>query len=109
VWRAGATVVDIDGRVDAGRLLEALRRAGVQHVDAVVARAATPSTADGLDALARRYPDARVLTPSSIRVPMAFSMGALVIELVPFDDRLTVEIAVAPSGTTRGRGRGPPV
>ena len=38
LWRADAAVLDIDGRVDGARLLEALRRAGVARLDLVVAR-----------------------------------------------------------------------
>jgi competence protein ComEC len=105
LWRAGAVVLDLDGRVDAARLLEALRRAGVTRLDVVVARTASSSMADALAALGRRYSIGETFVPSSTSAPSAFVVGRLQVDLHMIGDRLVVDIEPEPTGSARG----PPV
>jgi competence protein ComEC len=105
LWRAQAAVLDIDGRVDAARLLEAVRRAGVARLDLVVSRTLSASTSDAIDALRRRFGIGQVLTPSTSSGAVSLIVGRLHVEVRPIGGRLTVEIAVEPTGSARG----PPV
>lgn len=109
LWRAGGTVLDLDGRVDTYALLQALRHAGVSSVDLVVARVDGPSTAAALDALERRFGAVEIVTPSSTRAPTARVVGRLRVEIRPVADRLTVEIALDGEGLAGRGARGPPV
>jgi competence protein ComEC len=105
LWRAGSAVLDLDGRADAGRLLEALRRAGVLHLDLVVARTSSSSLQETIDALHRRSGIGQLLTPSTLLEETSLVVGGLRVEVRPVGGRLTVEIAVEPTGSARG----PPV
>jgi competence protein ComEC len=105
LWRADAAVLDLDGRVDAATLLEALRRAGVTHLDVVVARTSGASIAEALDALRHRLTIGRVLTPATSPDASSIVVGGLRVDTRSIGGRLTVEIAVEPTGSARG----PPV
>lgn len=105
LWRAHAAVLDIDGRVDAARVLEALRRAGVTRLDLVVARTANGSTSETIDALRRRFGIDHVVTPATAAEAASFVVGRLRVEVRPSGERLTVEISPEPAGSARG----PPV
>jgi competence protein ComEC len=119
VWRDGAsTAIEVDGRADASRALEAQRRAGLPRVDVVVLASASPTARDTAAAVVRRYappvllaargvvPDGgaagdlddavEVTTPTEVRV------GAVTLVVTPRDSGLRVEQAAA-------RARGPPV
>ena len=102
LWRADGAVLDLDGRVDAARLLEALRRAGVTRLDLVVARTSSTSTSDTVDALRRRFTIGRVLTPSTSVEVTSIAVGDLQVEARPAGGRLTVEIVIEPAGSARG-------
>jgi competence protein ComEC len=104
LWRAHATVLDLGGRVDAPRVLEALRRAGVGRLDVVVARTTSAGLTETIDALRRRTAIGRVLTPSNVDAT-SLVVGELRVELGRAGDRLTVEISSEPTGSARG----PPV
>jgi competence protein ComEC len=105
LWRANAAVLDLDGRVDASRLLEALRRQGVADLDVVVARTSSASLREALDALRRRFTIGHLVTPASSPDPAMLTVGDLRVDVRPVGGRLTVEITVEPSGSARG----PPV
>jgi competence protein ComEC len=105
LWRADTAVLDIDGRADPGRLLEALRRTGVGHLDLVVARTSGRSTTDIIDALRRRFGLTHVLTPSTTVEAISLVVGRLDVDVRPVGGRLTVEIAL----DAVGRARAPPV
>jgi ComEC/Rec2-related protein len=107
---AGATIVAVDGRADAERLLEALRRSGVRRIDVVLVRG--PGTSAQLHgtvaALARRYRGVTVLAPAGSgvegsRVPVAptsFAVGSLVVTVDRAVPSLRVRVA---AGTPLGR------
>jgi hypothetical protein len=97
--------LDIDGRVEAARVLEALRRAGVARLDLVVARTSSAPTRDTIDALRRRFDIGSVLTPSTSVDGTSLVVGGLRVEVRPAGGRLTVEISPEPTGGARG----PPV
>ena len=105
LWRAGAAVLELDGRVDAAKLLEALRRAGVTRLDMVIERTTTPAVSDAVSALRRRYTLDRVITPSNLTAPASYSLGGLRVDVRPAGTRLVVEISLAPAASARG----PPV
>jgi hypothetical protein len=105
LWRAHATALDLDGRVDGGRLLEALRRAGVSELDVVVLRSSSAALDATVDALRRRATIGRLVTPSSTDGSTSLLVGDLRVDTHPSGGRLTVEIAVEPAGSARG----PPV
>ena len=102
LWRADAVVLDIDGRVDGARLLEALRRAGVSHLDVVVARSSSAALSETVDALRRRFAIGRLLTPSMSADSTALAVGRLRVEVRPIGGRLTVEITLEPTDSARG-------
>jgi competence protein ComEC len=104
LWRRGAVVLDIDGRVDSARLLEGLRRAGVTRIDLVVARSESTSMQATVGALSHRYSVGSVVSPSSVREAEELVVGRLVVSITPRAARgLLVEIAEP------GLARGPPV
>ncbi|MEY2430857.1 MAG: competence protein ComEC [Acidimicrobiaceae bacterium] len=105
LWRADAAVLDLDGRVNAPRLLEALRREGVRDLDVVVARTSSASLNEVLDALRRRFSIGRLVTPTPGAHPATVAAGELRVDIRPVGGRLTVEITVLSSGNARG----PPV
>ncbi|MEY2420829.1 MAG: competence protein ComEC [Acidimicrobiaceae bacterium] len=105
LWRADATVLDIDGRVDGAHLLEGLRRAGIARLDLVVARTSSSSVTEAIDALRHRFTIEHLLTPTTTTDPAWFAIGGLRVEIRPVDGRLTVEISADPTGSARG----PPV
>jgi competence protein ComEC len=90
LWRSGATVVEIDGRVDAGSLLEGLRRAGVADIDAVVARTNSSAVDASVDALRRRYSVRLLITPSPGATPIA--LGNLLVDIDAASGRATVAL-----------------
>ena len=104
LWRADAAVLEIDGRVDAERVLEALRRAGVGRLDLVVVRTENSATSDTLDALERRMEINRVLLPSTATDATSLFVGGLHVRVLRRGEHLAVEITPSP----RGRARGPP-
>ena len=75
LWRAGGSVLELDGRVDAAQLLEAARRAGVTGLDVVVARTGSVGVRAALDALRHRYDIGRVLAPSNTRTSVSVATG----------------------------------
>src|SRR5262249_48199289 len=99
VWRAGAVVLDLDGRVDAEQLLEGLRRAGARGIDITIVRTDGRATEAAVDALRNRDAIRTLWSPSTIREPRAATIGRLAVSVRPAGDRLTVEI----------EARGPPV
>jgi hypothetical protein len=105
LWRDGGTALDLDGRVDPGDLLQALRRQGVTGIDVVVARTDSTTVRAAVDALRRRYSIGRVLTPATTTVETSSVAGRLVVDARPVAGRLTVEVTVQPPGSARG----PPV
>jgi hypothetical protein len=105
LWRADAAVLDLDGRADPARLLEALRRAGIARLDIVVVRTSTKSTSDTIDVLRRRFEIGDLLTPLTSVEATSLVVGGLRVELRPAGGRLTVEISLEPTGSARG----PPV
>jgi competence protein ComEC len=107
LWRAGGSVLDLDGRVDAERLLEALRRAGVTQVDVVVARTSSPAIEEAVDAVRRRATVERTLSPATVTVATTIEVGRLVVDVRPVTGRLAVDVAV--DGVAARSARGPPV
>jgi competence protein ComEC len=107
LWRADASVLDIDGRVDAASVLEALRRAGVSQLDVVIVRTENEATTDTLDALRPRFDLERVLTPSMSTSTAVFAVGRLSVEVHRSGEHLTVEIELASSALARGPPGGP--
>jgi hypothetical protein len=105
LWRAGGSVLEIDGRVDAGALLESLRRAGVGDLDVVLARTGSASARDVISVLRRRYEHVRVLLPSNTPAAVSIMVGQLRVDARPEAARLVVAISLEPAG----RARGPPV
>jgi competence protein ComEC len=105
LWQAHASVLDLDGRVDAAHLMEELRRAGITRLDVVVARTASSAVSDAIDALRHRFRIGQVLTPSTSTAPTSFAIGVLRVEVRPVAGRLVVEI----SSDATGSARGPPV
>ncbi len=95
-------MLDLDGRTDAAKLLEALRRAGVFRVDVVIERTASPTLADAVAALRQRLRIDRVLSPATTTVPTSLAVGRLRIEVRPVPPRLLVDIALDPAGSARG-------
>jgi hypothetical protein len=63
VWRAGATVLVVDGRARAGAVLEGLRDRRVARIDLVVVRTGAAGTIGIVAALRRRAPGVIVLGP----------------------------------------------
>ncbi|MEY2461454.1 MAG: competence protein ComEC [Acidimicrobiaceae bacterium] len=102
LWRANAAVLDIDGRADGARLLEALRRTGVGHIDVVVARTSSASTKDTVEALRRRFGTMEVLTPSTSVEAESLVVGGLRVDVRPTGDRLVVEITLDAGASARG-------
>ena len=105
LWRAGSTVLELDGRVDAASLLEGLRRAGVTTLDIVVARTSSVPVRDTVEALRRRYDVRRVLLPSNTRDDVSLRVGGLRVDAHLDDGHLAVVIAPDDAGSARG----PPV
>jgi hypothetical protein len=105
LWRDRGSVLDLDGRTEAGSLLEGLRRAGVTSLDVVVARTATVAVRDALDAVRRRYAVGRVLLPSNTRTDVSVRAGRLSVDVHPEDGHLIVAITPVDGGSARG----PPV
>lgn len=109
LWRADGVVLDLDGRVDATRLLEALRRAGVARLDVVVERTASSTLAATTDALRRRYHIGRVVSPATITVPTSLAIGRLRLDVRPAPPRLVVDVTIDDSIAAAGGARAPPV
>jgi competence protein ComEC len=115
LWRAGASVLVLDGDTDAGRVLDGLRRAGVGAIDLVVARRGGRSVGGVLVELRSRVPVRAVVAPAGHRIRDATAvgvatdlrLGALVVRLVPVGSGLDVDIGETASGG--GAARGPPV
>ena len=105
LWRDGGSMLELDGRVDAGSLLEGLRRAGVTALEAVVARTDGVSVRAALDAVRRRYDIGRVLLPSNTRTDVSLRVGRLWVDVHPSAGHLIVEIEPSAAGSARG----PPV
>jgi len=105
LWRDRAAVLELDGRVDAGSLLEGLRRAGVTSIDVVVASTTSVSVRDALDAVRHRYDVGQVLVPSNTRLDVSVRVGGLRVDAHPANGHLSVDIAPAAAGSARG----PPV
>jgi competence protein ComEC len=109
LWRGGgANVLVLDGRADAGRVLEGLRAARVDRLDVVVVRTAARATGDVVDGVRQRLAVRTVVVPASVStVPDAVSPGratSLAIGRVHLtirptsDERLDVEVAPFASG-----------
>ena len=107
LWRVGGSVLNLDGRVDAERLLEALRRAGVTHVDVVVVRTASPAVVATVEAVRRRTTIGEVLTPTTVTSSTTRVVGNLTVDVRPEAGRLSVTIDID-RDVARG-ARGPPV
>ena len=105
LWRDGGSVLELDGRVDVGSLLEGLRRAGVTGLEVIVARTSSASVREALEVVRRRYGVGRVLLPSNTRTASSFRVGELWVDVRPADQHLIVAIEPA----TAGSARGPPV
>jgi competence protein ComEC len=102
LWRSDAVVLDLDGRVDAAKLLEALRRAGIGRIDVVVARTSASSIRETIDALRHKYAIGHVLSPAPSVEPTSLVVGRLRLEVRPAGGRLTVEVSAEPTGSARG-------
>jgi competence protein ComEC len=119
VWRDGASAaIEVDGRADASRALEALRRAGLRRVDVVVVGSASPSARDTAAAVVRRYAPSVLLSARGVATdggagddlrgavevttPTEVRVGPITLVVTPDDRGLRVEQAAA-------RARGPPV
>jgi hypothetical protein len=109
LWRSGGVVLVLDGDVDSGRLLDALRRAGVSRIDLVIARRGTKTVGGVLVDLRARVPIGSVVAPADNRIRDATAVaaaattrvGGLTVRLTPSGDALDVDI-----GETAGRGGG---
>jgi competence protein ComEC len=86
----GAVVVAVDGRADPGRVLRALRRAGVGRPLLVVARSEGSRTEAAVASLRHRYPGVAVLRPGD-RAPPTVDLGGSWALLDPEGDRWQVE------------------
>jgi competence protein ComEC len=116
LWRAGdRAALELDGRADPGAVLEALRRAGINRLDVVVARTASGRVGDTVDAVRRRTDVDRVLGPpgaslagaTPVNDPVEVDLGAIVLDVEPNGNGLTID-ARHPV-VEAGRARGPPV
>lgn len=101
LWRDGtSSVVAIDGRADAVRTLEALRRAGVRRVDVVVLRTGSVAVGDVVRALEARYSVGAVWAPAGHQVRGATTppvgatarAGPFALSVVAVEPRLDVRI-----------------
>jgi len=107
LWRAsGDALLELDGRAHVDDLLEGLRRAGVRHLDVVVVRTSSPSTATTVEILREWGAVGNVLTPAgsivggatAISDAIALHIGGFDVTVTPDSGRLVVDVA-----------RGPPV
>jgi hypothetical protein len=88
-------------RPDPVRLLEGLRRGGVTHLDVVVVRGSSRSTADAVEHARRRIGMGLVLAPAASRLPWArpverpvtLAIGGLTVEVRPGG---SLDVAVRP-------------
>lgn len=105
---AGATVhvvgpgvvVELDGRADPASVLAATRQLGVRHVDLVVLRTPSARAGRSVEAIARRFGPAPVLSPLPAEVdgaralerPLDVTIGGVMVRVVPERGRLVVEV-----------------
>jgi competence protein ComEC len=100
LWRRGAAVLVVDGQVDAGRLLDGLRRAGVRRIDLVVARRGNKDVAALLAELRARVAVRAIAAPvgnrirdaTAVAAPIEVHVGRLVVRLEPGDGSLDARI-----------------
>jgi ComEC/Rec2-related protein len=101
LWQAdGTSIALVDGTADAVRSLEALRRAGVRHIDLLVAVNGGRTTAEVVRALGTRYPIGERWAPPGhqvrgARVPpvgAAVRAGPYVVTVVADEPRLAITV-----------------
>jgi len=115
LWRHGGTVLVLDGDVDAGMLLDGLRRARVRAVDLVVARRGNRTVAGVVLDVRSRLPVRSIAAPAQHRIrgatgvdrPLTVRVGRLDIALRPVGAVLEVDIGETASDAGAPRARGP--
>jgi competence protein ComEC len=84
----------VDGRCDAGRLLEALRERGIHRVDTLVARSGAPAVRESVDALYDRVEVDRVLAAPAAAIDGATPVLDTAVTVAVGAD--TVAVSVSP-------------
>lgn len=115
LWRHGGTVLVLEGDVDAGLLLDGLRRAQVRAVDLVVARRGNRTVAGVVLDLRSRLqvraiaapPQHRIRGATAVGTPTIVQVGHLVVRLRPRGAVLDVDIGETADDAGAPRGRDP--
>jgi hypothetical protein len=103
LWRAGAsTVLVIDGAPSAARLLTAMHKEAMEHIDVLVLVRPGVMAARTVGPLLSRYPPRLVLAPEEGRLERAvvpeesatYGIGSLAVEVGTVHPRLQVSVAV---------------